>query len=153
LHWSFPDPAGCEGTWEEKLQATREIRDLIRRQIEEFCASICSSAPPDSARLELTNARVGRNDSTLGLSEYSKRVDSPSADRYNVSGSGEGRYMPAIDLPRLQALDMAPLQQLDHQLGDAIRFEHSERRRKIEERKQKKQKKKKRKRRLQQDNS
>jgi hypothetical protein len=61
--------------------------------------------------------------------------------------------MPAIDLPRLQALDMAPLQQLDHQLGDAIRFEHSERRRKIEERKQKKQKKKKRKRRLQQDNS
>lgn len=48
---------------------------------------------------------------------------------------------------------MAPLQQLDHQFGDAIRFEHSERRRKIEERKQKKQKKKKRKRRLQQDNS
>jgi arsenate reductase len=41
LHWSFPDPAGCAGTHEEKLQATREIRDMIRRQIEEFCASIC----------------------------------------------------------------------------------------------------------------
>jgi arsenate reductase len=41
LHWSFPDPAGCTGTHEEKLQATREIRDMIQRQIEEFCASIC----------------------------------------------------------------------------------------------------------------
>ena len=41
FHWSFPDPAGCEGAWEEKLQATREIRDMIRCQIEEFCASIC----------------------------------------------------------------------------------------------------------------
>jgi arsenate reductase len=41
LHWSFPDPAGCEGTQEEKLQATREIRDMIHRQIAEFCNSIC----------------------------------------------------------------------------------------------------------------
>jgi arsenate reductase len=41
LHWSFPDPAGCEGTHEEKLQATREIRDMIRQQIAEFCNSIC----------------------------------------------------------------------------------------------------------------
>jgi hypothetical protein len=61
--------------------------------------------------------------------------------------------MPAIDLPRLQALDFSPLEQLDGQMSDAIRFEHAERRRKIEERKQKKQKKKKRKRRQQQDNS
>ena len=61
--------------------------------------------------------------------------------------------MPAIDLPRLQAFDVSPLQQLDNQLGDAVRFEHAERRRKIEERKQKKQKKKKRKRRQAQDNS
>jgi arsenate reductase len=41
LHWSFPDPAGCEGTHEEKLQATREVRDMIKAQIEEFCTSIC----------------------------------------------------------------------------------------------------------------
>ena len=61
--------------------------------------------------------------------------------------------MPAIDLPRLQAFDLTPLEQLDAQMGDAIRFEHSERRRKIEDKKQKKQKKKKRKRRQQQDNS
>jgi len=59
--------------------------------------------------------------------------------------------MPAIDLPRLQAYELAPLQQLDHQMTDALRHEHSERRRKIEERKQKKQKRKKRKRRQQQD--
>jgi hypothetical protein len=56
-------------------------------------------------------------------------------------------------LPRLQAFDLTPLEQLDAQMGDAIRFEHSERRRKIEDKKQKKQKKKKRKRRQQQDNS
>lgn len=61
--------------------------------------------------------------------------------------------MPAIDLPRLQAYDLAPLQQLDGQMNDAVRFEHADRRRKIEERKQRKQKKKKRKRRQQQDNS
>ncbi len=62
--------------------------------------------------------------------------------------------MPAIDLPRLQAYDMAPLEQLDHQMNDAVRYEHADRRRKIEDRKQKKQKKKKRKRRQQQqDNS
>ena len=61
--------------------------------------------------------------------------------------------MLAIDLPRLQSFDLAPLEQIDTQMGDAIRFEHSERRRKIEDKKQKKQKKKKRKRRQQQDNS
>jgi hypothetical protein len=61
--------------------------------------------------------------------------------------------MPAIELPRLQAYDLTPLQQLDQQMGDAIRFEHAERRRKIEEKKQRKQKKKKKKRRQQQDNA
>ena len=61
--------------------------------------------------------------------------------------------MPAIDLPRLQAYDSGPLQQLDAQMNDSVRHEHAERRRKIEDRKQKKQKKKKRKRRQQQDNS
>lgn len=59
--------------------------------------------------------------------------------------------MPSIDLPRIQGYDLAPLQQLDGQMNDAVRFEHTERRRKIEERKQRKQKKKKRKRRQAQD--
>ena len=61
--------------------------------------------------------------------------------------------MPAIDLPRLQAYDLGPLQQLDQQMNDAVRGEYSDRRRKIEDRKQRKQKKKKRKRRQAQDNS
>jgi len=34
LHWSFPDPSALEGTHEEKLKKTREIRDQIRANIE-----------------------------------------------------------------------------------------------------------------------
>ena len=59
--------------------------------------------------------------------------------------------MSAIDLPRLQAYDAAPLMALDGEVNENIRREHSDRRRKIEERKMKKQKRKKRKRRQQQD--
>jgi hypothetical protein len=59
--------------------------------------------------------------------------------------------MPAIDLPRLTAYDSAPLAALDGEMNEALRREHSDRRRKIEERKMKKQKRKKRKRRQAQD--
>ncbi len=34
LHWNFPDPSALEGTHEEKLKKTREIRDQIRGRIE-----------------------------------------------------------------------------------------------------------------------
>ena len=34
LHWPFEDPATLEGTWEEKLEKTRLIRDEIRQQVE-----------------------------------------------------------------------------------------------------------------------
>ncbi len=34
LHWPFEDPASLEGTWEEKLEKTRSIRDEIRKKIE-----------------------------------------------------------------------------------------------------------------------
>lgn len=34
LHWPFEDPAALEGTWEEKLEKTRLIRDGIRQQVE-----------------------------------------------------------------------------------------------------------------------
>lgn len=45
LHWGFPDPAALEGTWEERLEATRQIRDRIKQQIvQEFCVRNCPVA-------------------------------------------------------------------------------------------------------------
>jgi arsenate reductase len=41
MHWSFPDPSSFKGTPAEKLAATREVRDLIRTRVEEFCAAEC----------------------------------------------------------------------------------------------------------------
>jgi len=38
LHWSFPDPSALQGSWEEKLAETRQIRDQIRVVVEEFVA-------------------------------------------------------------------------------------------------------------------
>lgn len=40
LHWPFEDPASLEGTWEERLARTREIRDGIRRKIENWIAEM-----------------------------------------------------------------------------------------------------------------
>src|SRR6184192_2434322 len=42
LHWSFPDPAALEGTREERLAGTREIRDQIRERIEIWCDEMCA---------------------------------------------------------------------------------------------------------------
>jgi arsenate reductase len=36
IQWSFPDPAALQGTDEEKLEGTRQIRDAIKAQIEEW---------------------------------------------------------------------------------------------------------------------
>ncbi len=44
LHWSFPDPSTFEGTWEERLERTRHVRDMIRARIEEWCYSNCLAA-------------------------------------------------------------------------------------------------------------
>ena len=41
LHWGFPDPSGFQGTREEKLARTQEVRDSIRRKIESWCEEIC----------------------------------------------------------------------------------------------------------------
>ena len=38
LHWPFADPSSFTGTPEEKLAGTRQVRDAIRRQIEDWCA-------------------------------------------------------------------------------------------------------------------
>ncbi|MBF0458013.1 MAG: arsenate reductase ArsC [Nitrospirae bacterium] len=36
LHWSFDDPSGFTGTFEEKLRKTREVRDDIQSKIEQW---------------------------------------------------------------------------------------------------------------------
>ncbi len=41
LHWGFPDPSGLQGTHKEKLEKTREIRDTIKRRVEEWCREVC----------------------------------------------------------------------------------------------------------------
>jgi len=38
LHWSFPDPSKFTGAIEDKIEQTREVRDKIDQQIQEFCA-------------------------------------------------------------------------------------------------------------------
>jgi arsenate reductase len=45
LHWSFPDPSAIQGSHEQKLARTREIRDMIKSKIEEWCAEVCCLAP------------------------------------------------------------------------------------------------------------
>ena len=45
LHWSFADPAASHGIWEERLAATRIIRDEIRARIASWCEETCSTTP------------------------------------------------------------------------------------------------------------
>ena len=44
LNWSFPDPSAFTGTYEERLERTREIRDQIRDRIEAWCDEMCGVA-------------------------------------------------------------------------------------------------------------
>jgi arsenate reductase (thioredoxin) len=44
LHWSFADPSSFQGTREEKLAQTREVRDMIRKKVEQWCGVVCSAA-------------------------------------------------------------------------------------------------------------
>ena len=37
LHWPFADPSSFAGTPEEKLAGTRQVRDAIRRKVENWC--------------------------------------------------------------------------------------------------------------------
>ena len=41
LHWGFPDPSSFQGTPEERLAKTREVRDAIKQKIEGWCAEVC----------------------------------------------------------------------------------------------------------------
>jgi arsenate reductase len=44
LHWSFPDPSKFQGTHEEKLARTREVRDRIKQKISQWCDEVCPAA-------------------------------------------------------------------------------------------------------------
>jgi len=44
LHWGFPDPSSFQGSTEEKLVKTREVRDTIKAKIENWCADVCNAA-------------------------------------------------------------------------------------------------------------
>jgi arsenate reductase len=36
MHWSFEDPAGFQGSHDERLAKTRVVRDQIKAKIEDF---------------------------------------------------------------------------------------------------------------------
>ena len=40
IHWSFPDPSALQGTYEEKLEGTKDIRNLIEKQIKAWAEEI-----------------------------------------------------------------------------------------------------------------
>jgi arsenate reductase len=42
LHWGFPDPSAFQGTHEEKLAQTRQVRNAIQQQIQQWCDQMCS---------------------------------------------------------------------------------------------------------------
>ncbi len=44
LHWSFPDPSRFQGTHEEKLARTREVRDMIEQKARQWCEEVCPAA-------------------------------------------------------------------------------------------------------------
>src|SRR5580704_8851259 len=44
LHWGFPDPSAIQGTHEQKLERTRQIRDMIKSQVEKWCGEVCGIA-------------------------------------------------------------------------------------------------------------
>jgi arsenate reductase len=39
LHWGFPDPSAFEGSFEDRLDRTRTVRDLIQARVAEWLAS------------------------------------------------------------------------------------------------------------------
>ena len=43
IHWNIEDPSTLEGTYEEKLQKTRQIRDIIKEKVKEFINEVKES--------------------------------------------------------------------------------------------------------------
>jgi len=44
IDWSFDDPTGFEGTREQRLEATRRVRDSIKAKIEQWVAQLTVKA-------------------------------------------------------------------------------------------------------------
>jgi len=42
LHWSFADPSSFQGTWEEKLEGTRKVREQVRAAVTDWVAKLRS---------------------------------------------------------------------------------------------------------------
>ncbi len=40
IHWSFEDPSSFEGNYEDKLRKTIEVRDRIKRQIDDWVITL-----------------------------------------------------------------------------------------------------------------
>jgi arsenate reductase len=43
IHWSIPDPGALTGTWEERLEAVRTIRQTISDRVDAFCSQTCTA--------------------------------------------------------------------------------------------------------------
>jgi len=59
LHWGFPDPSAFTGTWGEKLEQARCVRDAIEERVASWCRA---EAPGNECRApdRPTNARRPR---------------------------------------------------------------------------------------------
>ncbi|HET9136495.1 MAG TPA: arsenate reductase ArsC [Candidatus Kapabacteria bacterium] len=44
VHWSFTDPSTFEGSWEERLEQTRRVRDEIKEKVLQFFEVNCEIA-------------------------------------------------------------------------------------------------------------
>lgn len=42
VHWSFPDPSAIQASPAEKLQLTKDIREVIEQKIVEWCGTVCA---------------------------------------------------------------------------------------------------------------
>jgi arsenate reductase (thioredoxin) len=43
LHWSFPDPSALKGSLDERVARTREVRDAIRKSVEQWMSSLATA--------------------------------------------------------------------------------------------------------------
>jgi arsenate reductase len=43
IHWSLPDPAGAQGTREERLAAFRDVRERLQQHLKDWLAQLASA--------------------------------------------------------------------------------------------------------------